>query len=188
MNKVETINTPIGAYAPDFELPNIDKSVHHLTRYLESFRSVCVVSLSNQCPYVEQYIDRLKSIQAEFSNQGFTLIGVNCSNYCDQGNIDSELSFKKMKMFSESHELNFPYLWDTTQDVTHSFGATTTGTAFLIDHDGVLRYKGQIDDHPQDPSASGTDYLKNAIANLLAGKEINPSETPQLGTPLEWRK
>jgi peroxiredoxin len=93
-----------------------------------------------------------------------------------------------MKTFAETHQLNLPYLWDTTQDVTRSFGATTTATAFLIDNEGILRYKGQIDDHPQDPSASGKDYLKNAIACLFQGQKIEPSETSQVGTPLVWHK
>ncbi|BAZ65498.1 hypothetical protein NIES4106_02370 [Fischerella sp. NIES-4106] len=34
MNQVETNNTPVGIYAPDFELPGIDEQVHHLSRYL----------------------------------------------------------------------------------------------------------------------------------------------------------
>jgi peroxiredoxin len=188
MSRLETINTPIGAYAPDFELPDIYKQVHHLSRYLENFSLVCVVSMSNKCSYVEKYIDRLKSIQSEFSPHSFTLIGLTCGSENNGETLDSELNLQNMKEFAEGHELNFPYLWDTTEDVTHSLGATTTGTAFLIDHDGILRYKGQIDDHPQDPSASGVDYLKNAIACLLQGQEITPAETPQVGTPIVWRK
>ena len=53
MTILETIDTPIGSYAPDFELPGIDNQVHHLSRYLEKFRSVCVISMCNHCPYVE---------------------------------------------------------------------------------------------------------------------------------------
>jgi peroxiredoxin len=188
MNTLETVDTPIGSYAPDFELPGIDKQVHHLSRYLENFHSVCVVSMCNECPFVRQYLDRLKSIQTEFSPNGFTLIGLNpgCCHNGEEANFG--LSFEKMQEFAQSYELNFPYIWDTTQDVTRTFGAISTPTAFLIDKSGVLRYKGQIDDHPQDPSATGEDYLKNAIACLLAGKEIYIPQTPQVGTPLVWRK
>ncbi|TAE58612.1 MAG: thioredoxin family protein [Nostocales cyanobacterium] len=188
MNTLETINTPIGGYAPDFELPGTDERVHHLSRYLDDLQSVCVVSMYNECPYVEKYIDRLKNIQSEFYRQGFTLIGLNSKPDQPSEDSSSGLNFENMKKFGDRHQLNFPYLWDTTQDVTRSFGTTTTATAFLIDNQGILRYKGQIDDHSQDPSATGNDYLKNAIANLLAGTEINPSQTPQVGTPLIWRK
>ena len=34
---VEPQISPIGQYAPDFELPGVDDQVHHLARYLEQF-------------------------------------------------------------------------------------------------------------------------------------------------------
>lgn len=184
MTLLETINTPVGSYAPDFELPGTDNQVHHLGRYLKTFRSVCVISMCNHCPYVELYLDRLKSIQAEFAPGGFTLIGLNGSDV----NHESGSNFDNMKAFAQRYELNFPYLWDSTQDVTHSFGAMTTPTAFLIDSDGILRYKGQIDDHPQEQSATGADYLRDAIASLFTLQTIQLPETEQVGTALVWRK
>ncbi|RCJ23335.1 alkyl hydroperoxide reductase [Nostoc sp. ATCC 43529] len=179
MNIVETIDTPIGSYAPDFELPGIDGQVHHLSRYLEKFRAVGVVFICNDCPYVELYVDRLKNIQAEFALSSFTLIAMNGS--------DSGSTFENMKAFAQRHELNFPYLWDPTQDVTRSFGATKTPMAFLIDSTGIVRYKGQIDDRPQDPASVGQDYLKTAIGCLFAGQEIVIPQTEPIGTTLIWR-
>ncbi len=183
MNIIEISNTPIGSYAPDFELPGIDKEVHHLSRYLEKFRSVCVVSLCSQCTYTEMYIDRLKNIQAEFADRGFTLIGLNGSSSED----NSRDNLEQMKIFADRHQLNFPYIWDSTQDVTRSFGVIATPTAFLIDHHGIVRYKGQIDNHPQAASAQGGDYLRNAIACLFQGQEIQPTETEQIGTVFRWQ-
>ncbi|MHC5724214.1 MAG: thioredoxin family protein [Nostoc sp.] len=183
MNLVETIDTPVGSYAPDFEIPGIDDQVHHLRRYLEKFRAVGVISMCNDCPYVEAYIDRLKNIQAEFAPEGFTLIGVNGSN----GDRDSSPSLENMKAFAQRHDLNFPYLWDSTQDVSRSFGATKTPMAFLIDTNGIVRYKGQIDDHPQDRSSVGEDYLRSAIASLLHGQKIDIPQTEPIGTTLIWR-
>jgi peroxiredoxin len=92
-----------------------------------------------------------------------------------------------MKIFAQNQGLNFPYLWDSTQDVMRSFGVEYTPTAFLIDQSGVVRYKGQIDDHPQDQSIRGKDYLRNAIASLLAGKQIQIRQTEQIGTAAVWR-
>ncbi len=183
MNIVETIDTPVGSYAPDFELPGIDNQVHHLSRYLNKFRAVGVISMCNHCPYVGLYLDRLTNIQAEFTKSGFTLIGLNGSDAHRQ-TIES---FENMKAFAQSHKLNFPYLWDPTQDVTRSFGATKTPMAFLIDSNGIVRYKGQIDDHPENPSAVGEDYLRNAIAALFNGEEIRIWETEAVGTSLIWR-
>jgi hypothetical protein len=32
------------------------------------------------------------------------------------------------------------YMWDSTQDVTRSFGVISPPIAFLIDSDGIIRY------------------------------------------------
>ncbi|BAZ50758.1 alkyl hydroperoxide reductase/ thiol specific antioxidant/ Mal allergen [Nostoc sp. NIES-4103] len=183
MTILETVYTPVGSYAPDFELPGIDNQVHHLSRYLEKFRAVGVIFMCNHCPYVNLYLDRLKSIQAEFALNSFTLIGMNGSDATEH---PREI-FENMKAFASDHQLNFPYLWDSTQDVTKSFGASKTPMAFLIDSDGILRYKGQIDNHPQEPSFVGEEYLRNAIASLFANQAINIPETEPVGTSLIWR-
>jgi alkyl hydroperoxide reductase subunit AhpC len=65
------------------------------------------------------YIERLKQLQTEFEKQGFTLVGIN-ANYANRYH---EQSLKNMKDFALQSQLNFPYLWDATQDVAHSFGA-----------------------------------------------------------------
>ncbi|GAA6614443.1 thioredoxin family protein [Scytonema sp. NUACC26] len=175
---IREISTPVGSYAPDFELPGIDGQVHHLSRYLEKFRAVGVISMSNHCPYVELYVDRLKNIQAEFGSLGFTLIGMNGSDLTTE---PSE-TFAQMQAFAKAKNLNFPYLWDSTQEVTRSFGTSTTPMAFLINAEGVVCYKGQIDDRPQNPEFVEQHYLKQAIAYLLKGQEILLTETEPNGT------
>ncbi len=183
MSVLKTMDTPTGKYAPDFELPGIDNQVHHLRRYLEKFRAVGVISMCNRCPYVGLYIDKLKKLQAEFGKEGFTLIGVN-------GNIaqnDTNESFDNMKAFARMHQLNFPYLWDSTQDVTRSFGAIKTPMAFLIDKDGIVRYKGQVDSNAQEQDTVEKAYLKNAVASLFRGEQIAVTETEAMGSSLPWR-
>jgi peroxiredoxin len=183
MNILERIYTPIGDYAPDFELPGIDERVHHLSRYLEMYHAIGVVFMCNHCPYVSLYLDKLKKIQAEFAGSGFTLIGI---NGCDANKYPTE-SFEQMQAFAEYHQLNFPYLWDSTQDVTRSFGAIKTPMAFLIDSNGVLRYKGQLDSYLQAQSFVIEEYLRNAIASLFNNQAIILPETEPVGTSLIWR-
>ncbi|WP_421657081.1 thioredoxin family protein [Leptothermofonsia sp. ETS-13] len=175
--------TLIGGYAPDFEIPGIDGSVHHLARYLERFRAVGVVFMCNHCPYVRLYLDRLKQIQADFQNQGFTLIGIN-SNDAEQFPDDS---FENMKEFASANQLNFPYLRDETQDVAQTFGAQKTPHVFLLNQEGVLCYSGCIDDNPNDPTAVQVPYLREAIAKILSGETITPTSTEPVGCSVKWR-
>lgn len=183
MNLMEKTNTPIGSYAPDFELLGVDGHVHHLSRYLKKWRAVGVVFLCNNCSYVFSYLDRLKEIQSQFQDKGFTLVGINAND----SQQHPEESFENMKVFALERQLNFPYLWDSTQDVACSFGAQKTPEAFIIDQLGILRYRGPIDDNPQEPEAVQTSYLQNAIAALLAGENISSNATEITGSTLKWR-
>lgn len=183
MSLIEKTTTTIGSYAPDFELLGIDEQVHHLGRYLQHHKGIGVVFLCNECSYVWQYIERLKQLQKQFELQQFTLVGIN-ANYA---NLYHEQSLKNMKEFASKNQLNFPYLWDATQDVAGSFGVQKTPEAFLIDKQGILRYGGAID-NSADPLAVKESYLQQAIISLLAGKEISLKSTAAIGSPLKWRQ
>lgn len=180
---METNASLLGHYAPDFELPGTDGDVHHLARYLERLQAVCVIFLANQCPTVHLYVDRLRQLQTEFAPQGFTLIGINTNDVSQSVSDDLD----GMKQFVAETNLNFPYLRDVTQDVGHSFGATVTPQAFLLNHHGVLCYGGSIDDNPEDASAVTTAYLKTAIQQVLAGEPVTTAWTPAIGSPVLWR-
>ena len=180
---MEQTKTKIGSYAPDFELRGIDNQVHHLSRYLQRFRAVGVVTLSNHCPYVAHYVEQLNTIQTHFQSQGFTLVGIN-------GNDDRrypEETFENMQSFAKTHQLQFPYLRDTTQDVLRSFGADCTPEAFLIDESGVLCYRGAIDDAAQQLQDAQQHYLYDAIAQLLNREAIAITDTDAIGRPIQWR-
>lgn len=180
---MEMTGTPIGSYAPDFEIPGVDGSVHHLFRYLERYRAVGVVFMCNHCPYVRLYLDRLKQIQTEFQDQQVTLIGIN-ANDADQYPEDS---FDNMKRFAAENQLPFPYLRDITQEVANSFGATKTPHAFLLNQAGILCYSGAIDDNASDPGAVQVPYLRNAIAQILQGDPIVPTSTEPIGCSVKWK-
>jgi peroxiredoxin len=180
---MEQTKTKIGSYAPDFELRGIDNQVHHLSRYLHRFRAVGVVTMSNHCHYVDNYIESLNSIQTHFQAQGFTLVGIN-------GNDDRrypEETFENMQSFATAHQLQFSYLRDTTQDVLRSFGATCTPEAFLIDESGILCYHGAIDDAAHQLRGAQQHYFHTAITQLLNGEAIAISKTDAIGRPIQWR-
>ncbi|MBD2461707.1 thioredoxin family protein [Oscillatoria sp. FACHB-1407] len=180
---MEKLGTPIGSYAPDFELPGVDGSVHHLANYLKRFQAVGVVFMCNHCPYVRLYLERLKQIQDEFQKQGLTLIGINAN---DDTHYPDD-SFENMKQFAADNQLNFSYLRDVSQDVARSFGAERTPEVFLLDQQGVVRYDGAIDDNAQDANAVKMSYLKDAIAELLAGHAITVASTEAIGCSVKWR-
>ncbi|MDJ0535089.1 MAG: thioredoxin family protein [Xenococcaceae cyanobacterium MO_207.B15] len=180
---MQTDKKLVGGYAPDFELPGMDEEVGHLGRYLKQYQAIAVIFISNQCPYVHQYLDRIKKIQADFHPQGFSFIAINSN---DSGNTLQE-SFETMKGFAQQHNLSFPYLRDSTQDVAKSFGVQVTPEVFLLDNKSVVRYAGNIDDNPDAPDSVTSSYLRDSITSLLSGQEIATNYTEPVGTPIKWR-
>lgn len=175
--------TEIGSYAPDFELPGADGTVHHLARYLESHKAVCVVFMCNHCPYVKAYLDRIAQLHQDYQPKGVAVIGIN-PNDAVQFPDDS---FANMKILVSELGIAYPYLRDENQDVAHSFDALKTPHVFLLDKQGIVVYSGAIDDNPQDANAVSVNYLHNAIEDLLSGQMVNLAKTDPIGCSIKWR-
>lgn len=176
--------TAIGSYAPDFELPGADGTVHHLARYLESHQAVCVIFMCNHCPYVKAYLDRIAQLHQDYLPKGVAIIAMN-PNDATQFPEDS---FAAMKTFVVDQKITYPYLRDETQDVAHTFDAIKTPHAFLLNQQGILVYSGAIDDNAKDASAVQVTYLRNAIDNILAGQGVKLAKTEPIGCSVKWRE
>ncbi|MDJ0570022.1 MAG: redoxin domain-containing protein [Pleurocapsa sp. MO_192.B19] len=176
----------IGNFAPDFEIPGIDQKVYHLGSYCRKFKAIAVVFMDNNSTDVERYIERLKQIQTDFGDRGFTLMGID-SNHTPYSINES---IKAMQKYAQEKNLNFPYLRDPTQDVAKSFKAKVTPSVYLLDSDAVIRYQGRIDDC--DDCAESIDqvtnhYLRDSISAMLSGKKIAKDYTEPSGTPIQWQ-
>ena len=62
-----------------------------------------------------------------------------------------------------------PYLRDESQDVARAFGAKTTPDVFVLDADGVLRYRGAPDRDYEDPSA-GAEWMRVGARRRARGR------------------
>ncbi len=154
MNKQYPI---MGNYAPDFELLGTDNNVHHLGHYLQQFKTVAVVFINNNPNQIDNYLKRLQEIQIEFGPQGLAIICINSQN-----------NLEEMKQFTTKYQLTFPYLRDSNQDVAISFEVMMKPEVFLIDSQGIIRYRGQIDDHPEHENSETGNYLRDNIRLLLS--------------------
>jgi peroxiredoxin len=174
----------IGKYAPDFEIPGVNGEVHHLARYLESYRAVAVVFLGNDCPVSRAYLKRLKALHGELEPKGAMIIGINSNSEV----VSPGDSFVAMKGFYRDRGLNFPYLWDSTQDVAQGFRAEVTPQVFAIDAESRIRYIGAIDNATRSSDEPTEPYLRNALLEILAGKPVTVPFTAAVGCAVKWRK
>lgn len=172
----------IGNYAPDFEIPGIDKEVYHLGSYRQKFEAIAVVFMSDSTE-VSQCLERLKEIQNDFGSKKFTVMGID-SNYRSEPIAQS---MEAMQKYAEEQQLNFPFLRDSTQDVAKSFKVKTLPTVYLLDSDGVIRYQGRIDDGEESGGQVEHHYLRDCIEAMLSGKTIERDYVAPVGTEIQWR-
>lgn len=173
----------IGSKAPNFNLPGVDNKFYSLDSFYNK-KILIVIFSCNHCPYVQAYENRIISIQSEFAEKGVQIVAINSNedkNY-------PEDSFEEMIKRSNDKHFNFPYLRDETQEVAKAYGATHTPEIFLFDNERKLRYHGKIDDNWKEPEKVKYQYLRNAIEEVLKGKEVSIPETFSIGCTIKWKQ
>jgi peroxiredoxin len=134
--------------------------------------AIAVVFIGTECPLVNLYLPRLAALQRELGPQGLQILAINSNDHDSPDDVAKHARERK---------LPFPVLLDPGQKVADRFGAERTPEAILLDAAGVVRYRGRIDDQ----YAVGSDRrtptrhdLKEAIQDLLAGKQVRVATTP----------
>jgi peroxiredoxin len=172
----------IGSPAPDFNLLGIDGKKYSLSSFKDK-KALIVIFSCNHCPYVQAYEERIKQIEKDYASRGVEVIAINSNE--DEGYPED--SFENMKKRADEKKFNFLYLRDEDQSVARAYDATHTPEIFVFDKDRKLAFHGKIDDNWQDPKKVKNHYLKNALDELLEGKEISVPETFTIGCTIKWK-
>jgi peroxiredoxin len=172
----------IGDVAPDFNLPGVDGKNYSLSSFADK-KAVVVIFSCNHCPYVIAYEDRMIAIQRDYADKGVALVAINPN---DDVKYPAD-SFDKMAIRAKEKGFNFPYLRDETQEIARAYGATRTPEIFLLDESRRLVYHGRIDDNAMDPNGVKRHDLREALDELLEGKEISVTETTPVGCTIKWK-
>lgn len=172
----------IDSLIPGFSLTGVDDKTYSLNDFSDK-KILIIIFSCNHCPYVQAYEDRIIALQKEFEKDGVQIVAINSNDdvkYPDD-------SFDKMKKRAASKGFNFPYLRDETQEIAKAFGATHTPQIFLFNCARKLKYEGKIDDNWQEPDKVKSAYLREAILEVVAGKEVSVPETFSIGCTIKWK-
>lgn len=164
----------IGAQAPDLRLTHVNGAPADWDK-LAGSKATVLAFLGNDCPLVKLYAPRLTRLAERFAADGVRFVGVN-ANYQD--------SPEQIETFRREFEISFPILRDVDQKAADAIGARRTPEIFVLDADGVLRYRGRIDDQYQVglyKARLGREDLAEAIRELLAGEPVSQPELPATG-------
>ena len=173
----------LGSPAPDFNLIGVDDKNYSLNSFAD-IDALIIIFSCNHCPYVKAYEGRMKQLQEDYANKGVTVVAINPNDAVNY----PEDSFEEMKKRVESENFNFVYLRDEDQSAAKAYDATHTPEIFLFDKERKLAFHGKIDDNWQEPDKVVNNYLRDALDELLVGKEISVPETFTIGCTIKWKK
>src|SRR5262245_35126790 len=66
---------PIGAAAPDFNLPGVDGRNYALSDF-KAARILVILFTCNHCPTAQYYEERIKKLVADYKDKGVTLVAI----------------------------------------------------------------------------------------------------------------
>ncbi|QDT30579.1 Thiol-disulfide oxidoreductase ResA [Gimesia panareensis] len=172
----------VGDQAPTWEkLPATDGKSYASDSFKD--KDVLVVAFTcNSCPYAVDYEERLNQLAQKYKGKDskVAVIAVNV-------NLIPADSLEKMKERAEKQGFEFPYLFDKSQQIGQAFGATRTPEFFVLNKDRKVVYMGAMDDST-DASKVKQNYVEQAIAAALKGKQPETSETIAIGCNVRYKR
>ncbi|MCS7023534.1 MAG: redoxin domain-containing protein [Bryobacteraceae bacterium] len=138
-------------------------------------RITVVVFVSTICPISNDYNDRLIALYREFEPRGVQWLFLNSN---------SNETATDILRHTEAAGFPFSIYQDPGNHVADRLGATVTPQAFLLDRQGIVRYRGQIDD-ARNPARVSVHALKQALEDLLAGRMVARQETRAFGCTIK---
>ncbi len=142
---------------------------------------ILVMFSCNTCPYVVKNQERTLAI-SKFATENKVGVIILNSNEALRGDDDS---YAAMQTYAKDQGYQWNYVVDKNHEVADAFGANRTPECFLFDKNLKLVYHGAIDNSPQDEAAITRVHLKEAITEMVGGKEVTVKESRSVGCTIK---
>ncbi|HLA55900.1 MAG TPA: thioredoxin family protein [Flavobacterium sp.] len=176
---------PLGTPAPQFRLKDTNSNHHYSYADLKGKKGTLVIFMCNHCPFVKHVIEEVTKIANDYRVQGIGVIAISSNDAANYPQDGPEL----MSEFAFNNKMDFPYLYDETQEVAKAFDAACTPDFYLFDAEDKLFYRGQLDDSRPGNNipVSGTD-LRSAIDAVIYNRNLADPQKPSIGCNIKWKK
>jgi peroxiredoxin len=158
------INQP----APDFELPDLQGNLYKLSDYREKI--VIVNFWSAECPHSERTDRSTMACLVQWGSE-VELLSI-AANRSESAQMVEEVA--KARRLPR-------VLMDAGHVVADLYEAVTTPHVFVVDKDGILRYRGAVDDVKFRQPKATRFFLEEAVEALLEGHLPAIDETSAYG-------
>jgi peroxiredoxin len=154
--------------APDFELPDLDGTLHRLKDY--HGKIVIVNFWSCECPHCERTDQALMTMSVQWAEEVVMLSIASNRNE----------TIQSIKKAAQARRLPI-VLIDADHVTADLYKAQTTPHVFVIDQNGILRYRGAVDDITFRQRKPTRFFLDEAVEALLGGRLPMLTEAPAYG-------
>lgn len=176
----------LGTPAPDFRLPDVLSGHEVSLEELRGETGTLLMFICNHCPYVIHVMPEIMRIANDYGAKGIGFIAIS-SNDVRAYPQDSP---GNMKEFSESWGMDFPYLFDETQNTARAYDAACTPDFYLFDGRMKLAYRGRLDEsrpREENPKPLTGKDLRGALNALLSGEPLSEIQFPSMGCNIKWK-
>lgn len=175
----------VGQPAPDFSAQDTSGKPHRLADYKGKY--VVLEWVNPGCPFVRKhYQGNMQATQEEAISKGAIWLAINStaesqSDYLPPAKMGEWMQGKNASATAT--------LIDADGRIGKAYGAKTTPHMYIIDPKGTLIYAGAIDSVPStrlEDLDKATNYVKQAFAELQAGKPLSKSVTTAYGCAVKY--
>jgi alkyl hydroperoxide reductase subunit AhpC len=176
----------IGQPAPEFTVTDATGKTQSLSAY--KGKTVVLEWNNPECPFVRKHYgaENMQAQQDDAAKNGVVWLTVNSGAQGKQGHLDATSAVAYVDKVGGKESAN---LIDADGKAGHAYDAKTTPHMFVIDSDGVLRYMGGIDSIAStdvDDIPKATQYVKQALGELAAGKPVSVSTSEPYGCSVKY--
>lgn len=140
-----------------------------------------LVFTSNTCPWVHAWEDRYNEVAQLAAAANVGVIFVN-PNEATRSEGESLADMRKRKL---DKGYTFTYALDKDHKLADAYGATRTPHVYLMDKNNKLVFVGAIDDNSRNRAAVEAYFIKDALADLTAGRAIATPTSRALGCTIK---
>jgi peroxiredoxin len=175
----------VGKPAPDFTGTDINGKTIRLSDY--KGKIVVIESYNSDCPYCHNHYatGAAQELQKDLAAKGVVWLMVNSVN---PKNMSHRTAEQARAEWTSQKIAATAWIDDSSGTIGHLYGMKTTPDMYVIDKNGVLVYHGAIDNQP-DPShnpRTADNYVRDAVDDLMTGKQIAVSETKPYGCSVKY--
>jgi peroxiredoxin len=174
----------LGQPAPDFTLTDID-GVEHSLHELRG-KTVVLEWFNPDCPFVKKHHQKHRTMASLFENyreKDVVWLAVNSNAPGTQGSGP-----ERNRKAREQYGIEYPVLLDESGAVGMMYGARNTPHMYVIDAEGVLVYRGAIDDDRSPKTPGKTNFVATCLEAITSGADVTPKETKPYGCTVKYSK